>query len=234
MKNDPVLQRRFDQRPRAQPGAIQFGIDVFQCFHFHFQSEGDFQCCFTRTRALQVDFIGVAIDPDEDLRERDVLLGIEILRQLLITEHLIAHQNALARVNPAEPAARQGAAAHRHTLRAVIFQKNQIVVAKRQQPVARTKAFQHHVRLAVITERDRFQGRCVTLVDGGIGFLARIQLVDDVDRLRRHPELRHKGVKLDDLLLLQAGLRNQIVKLDAQHDLAIRAQLDAEFLRHRR
>jgi hypothetical protein len=45
--------------------------------------------------------------PDEDLRKRNVLLGVEILRQLLIAEHLVADQNSLARINSAEPAAHQ-------------------------------------------------------------------------------------------------------------------------------
>ena len=58
-------------------------------------------------------------------------------------------------------------------------------------------------------------------------------MINNIDRLRRHAELRHEGVKRDDLLLLQSGLRNQIVKLNAEHDFAFRAQLRGELLRHR-
>ena len=58
-------------------------------------------------------------------------------------------------------------------------------------------------------------------------------MVNDVDRLRRHAQLRHERVKRDDLFLLQARLRNQIVKLHAEHDLAIGAELRRKLLRHR-
>jgi hypothetical protein len=91
VENDSVLQGGFDQRSRAQSGAVQFGIDVFQRFHLHLQAEGDFQRRFTGARSLQFDLVRVAVHPNENLRERDILLGVEILRQLLITEYLIAH-----------------------------------------------------------------------------------------------------------------------------------------------
>ena len=58
-------------------------------------------------------------------------------------------------------------------------------------------------------------------------------MINDVDRLGRHAELRHERVKRDDLFLLQARLRNQIVKLHAEHDLAIGAELGRQLLRHR-
>ena len=58
-------------------------------------------------------------------------------------------------------------------------------------------------------------------------------MINNVDRLRRHAQLRHERIKGDNLFLLEARLRNQIVKLDAQHDLAIGAELRGKFLRHR-
>ena len=70
------------------------------------------------------------------------------------------------------------------------------------------------------------------LVNRRIRILRRVELVNDVDRLRRHAELRHEGIERDDLLLLQTSLGDQVVKLNAEHDLALRAQLRAEFLPH--
>ena len=58
-------------------------------------------------------------------------------------------------------------------------------------------------------------------------------MVNNIDRLRRHAELRHERIERDDLFLLQSRLRNQIIKLNAEHDLALRAELRGEFLRHR-
>jgi hypothetical protein len=59
-------------------------------------------------------------------------------------------------------------------------------------------------------------------------------LINDVDGLGRHPELRHEGIKRHDLFLLQAGLRDQVVKLNTEHDLAIGAKLRGKLLGHRR
>ena len=70
------------------------------------------------------------------------------------------------------------------------------------------------------------------LVDRRIRILRRVELVNDVYRLRRHAELRHERIERDDLLLLQTSLRDQVVELNSEHDLALRAQLRAEFLRH--
>ena len=82
-------------------------------------------------------------------------------------------------------------------------------------------------------EGDRFERRSAALIDLLVGILRGIQLVNDVDRLRRHPELRHEGVKCDDLFLLQTGLGNQVVELHPEHDLAIGAKRRRELLRHR-
>jgi hypothetical protein len=59
-------------------------------------------------------------------------------------------------------------------------------------------------------------------------------LINDIDSLRSHAHLRHERVECDDLFLLQTGLRDQIIQLNAEHDLAFGAQLRTEFLRHRR
>ena len=60
-----------------------------------------------------------------------------------------------------------------------------------------------------------------------------IELINDVDRLRRHAELRHERIIGDDLFLLQPGLRDQVVKLHAEHDLALVVELGGELLGHR-
>ena len=58
-------------------------------------------------------------------------------------------------------------------------------------------------------------------------------MIDDVDCLRGHAELRHERVKGNNLFLLQARLRNEVVELNPEHDLAVGTQLRGEFLRHR-
>ncbi len=169
----------------------------------------------------------------ENLRQRNVLLRVEIGRQLLVGQKLVADQNPLSGINAAKTAAQERAAANRDGLAGVILEQDQIVITKGEKPIASAQAFQGHVRRAVGPERKRFERRRAALVDGSVGILRGVQLINDVDRLRRHAELRHERVKSDDLFLLQARLRNQIVELHSEHDLAIGAELGRQFLRHR-
>ena len=67
----------------------------------------------------------------------------------------------------------------------------------------------------------------------GIGRVAGAQLVDDVDRLGRHSKLCHERVKFDQLLPVHARPRDQVIKLDAEHDLLVGVELVRQLLRHR-
>jgi hypothetical protein len=59
-----------------------------------------------------------------------------------------------------------------------------------------------------------------------------VELVDDIDRLSRHPQLRHERIVGNDLLLLHAGLGDQIIKLNTEHDFPILAHFLGEPFRH--
>ena len=107
------------------------------------------------------------------------------------------------------------------------------MITKGEEPIVPVQAFQNNVGRAVGPERNRFQRRRAPLIDRGVGILRGIELINDIDRLRGHPELGHERVKCDDLFLLQPRLRNQVVELHAQHDLAIRAKRRRKLLRHR-
>src|SRR4029450_10745001 len=90
-----------------------------------------------------------------------------------------------------------------------------------------------HVYSPVRSEKERFERGGAVLVDRRIRMLRRMELENDVDGLRGHARLGNERIEGDDLLLFQTGLRDQIVKLNPEHDFALRAQLQAEFLRHR-
>ena len=168
------------------------------------------------------------------MRNGNVFLGVKILRQLLISQHRVANQNSLARINPAEPAADQRTAAHRNILAAVIFQQNELVITKRHQPIALGQIFHAHVGFDAVREGERFQRRRAALINRRVGVFRGVELINDINRLRGHAELRHERIKGNDLFLFQSGLRNQIVKLNAEHDLALGRELRAQLLRHRR
>ena len=97
------------------------------------------------------------------------------------------------------------------------------MIAKGQQPVVVGQAFQRHIGVSIRAERKRFQRRGAVLINRRIGILRGVELINDVDRLRRHPELGHEGIKCDHLVLLLASLRNQVIKLNPEHDFAIGA-----------
>src|SRR6266496_498383 len=165
MENNPVLERGLDLCAGFQSDSVELGIHIPQRLHSYVQSEGDPQRAFTRSRAFQFHFIRFLVHTDENLWERNVFLGVEILRQFLVAEHLIAHQNALAWINSAKTPAHQWSPAHRDVLAAVIFQQNQIVITKRHQVIAFAEVLEYYICLAVRPERQRFQGGRAMLID---------------------------------------------------------------------
>src|SRR5882724_3861719 len=171
VENDPVLERGLDLCAGFQSDSVEFGIHIPQRLHSYVQSEGDPQRAFTRSRAFQFHFIRFLVHTDENLWKRNVLLGVEILCQLLVAEHLVAYQNALARINSAEAAAHQWSPAHRDVLAAVIFQQNQIVIAKRHQVIGFAEILENYICLAIWSERQRFQGGGAMLIDRGVRVL---------------------------------------------------------------
>src|ERR1041384_1524513 len=86
-----------------------------------------------RTRALELHFIGVLVNAHENLRQRDVLLRVEIGREFLVGEELVADQDSLPGIDPAKPSAQQRPAAHRDGLSGVIFKQDEVVITKREQ-----------------------------------------------------------------------------------------------------
>ena len=106
MEKDLVFQSRLDLGARFHLHAVEHSIDISQRLYAHFQSERDLERTFPRAGALQFHLIGVLVYPHENLRQRNIFLGVEIIFQLLITEHSIANENALGRINPAKPAPR--------------------------------------------------------------------------------------------------------------------------------
>src|ERR1700747_2104434 len=110
MEDDLIFQRRFHLRARFQSDSVELGIYISQRLHSQLQSEGHPKCALTCPRSLQLHFIRISAYTDENLRKRNVLLGVEILRQFLITEDLVADQDALAGVDPTKAAARQWSA----------------------------------------------------------------------------------------------------------------------------
>ncbi|KAG0505173.1 MAG: hypothetical protein Udaeo_14980 [Candidatus Udaeobacter sp.] len=152
VENNFVIQCRVDRSAGFQAYSLELCIDVAQCLDPHFESEGHTQRAFTRSRTLQLYLLCVLSYPDKDFRKRNVLFGIEILRQLLITEHLVADQNSLTGVNSTEPAAHQRSSTDGDVLAAVIFQENQVVIPEGHQPIGFGQVLEYDIGFAVPPE----------------------------------------------------------------------------------
>ena len=233
VEKDFVLQICLHQRAGPQRYPVEERIHVFQGAHPDFKSEFDFEHGFPAANPLQMDLV-IIIDGEVDLREGDVFLGVEIVGEVLVGEHLLPEHDALARIDPAERPGPQGPASDHDSFRALVFEEDQVVVAERHQFFLRSEAAQTDVGGLVASKAQAFQGGLTMLVDRFVGFLARVELVDNVDGLSCHPQLRHEPVVRNHLLLVEACPRNQVVQLDAQHDFSLRAQLGAQLRRHRR
>ena len=149
-----VVQARLHLGTGLEFHSVQHRIDVPQRFHSHLQSERDLERAFARPRTFQTDFVRVLVHPHKNLRNGNVFLGVEILGQLLVGQHMITDQDPLPRINSAKSAPHQRPAAHRNILAAVILQQNQIGIAKRHQSIALYQIFHSHVRFAVTGERE--------------------------------------------------------------------------------
>ena len=82
-------------------------------------------------------------------------------------------------------------------------------------------------------EAHAFKGRMTTLIHRGVGCIAGTKLVDDVDGLGGHSQLRHERVKLNELTPVHAGACDEVVKLHSEHDFLVGVQLGGELLGHR-
>ena len=107
------------------------------------------------------------------------------------------------------------------------------MVAVDEQPVVLGQVAERHVGGIVWAEGQELQRRGPLLEHGGIGVLRGIELVDDVDGLRRHAQTRHELVEGDDLPGLLVRAADEVPQLDAQEDLAVWAELAVELGRHR-
>ena len=157
MENDPVVERSVDFGIGFEPDAVEFCAHIAQRFDADLESEGHFERALARPRTFQFDLVGIFVHPHENLRERDVLLRVEVGREILEGENVIADENALPGIDPTKSAAGERPAAHRDALGAVVLEQNQVVITKGQQPVITGEAFERDVGISIPAERDRFE-----------------------------------------------------------------------------
>ncbi|MGZ4716434.1 MAG: hypothetical protein ACXWCB_06995 [Acidimicrobiales bacterium] len=148
VENNFVFKRRVDLSAGLESYSLQLGIDVAQCLDTHFEPERDSQRALACSRTLQLHLLCVSTYPDKDFRKRNVLFGVEILRQLLVAEHLVADQNSLTGINSTEAATHQRSPAHGDVLAAVIFQKNQVVIPEGHQPIGFGQVLEYDIGFA--------------------------------------------------------------------------------------
>ena len=110
----------------------------------------------------------------------------------------------------------------------LIFEKNQVLVPERHEPLVSRKRPQSDVSGAVASEAQRFQRGLAVLIDRFVALFVGVELVDDIDGLRGHSQLCHETVVCDNLLLMEACSGDKIVELDSEHYFSLGAQFSAE------
>ena len=218
VENDLVLECSLDVGTRLQPHAIEHRIDGLERLHLHLKAEPHLERAVAAARFFQRDFV-VLVYAEINLRERDVLLRVEIIGEILISQHLLSEHNPLPGIDAAELAAGQRPAARDDRPGALIFEQNQILIAKGEQPLLGPEILQHHVRLAVVAEAKRFERRGSFLENARVGIVGRVELVNDVDGLGRHSQLM-------GLTVASAGAT--VLALILAHDLWEHSRSDEE------
>ena len=230
VEDDPVLERGRDLRALCQARAAQHGVHIPERPHSYAQAEGDLQAGVARAAFLERDL--VVAHRHENLGQAHIFLRVEIEDEVGVGEHDIVHEHALAVVEPREAARLERASLHDEAACAEVFHDHQIAEAVGVEPLAGLEAGHHHIGVLLVAEAHHLEWRGSGAVDRGVRLLVGIQLVNDVDRLRGHAEPRHEGVIRDHRLVFQPGPGDEIVKLHAEQDFSLVAQLAGKFLGH--
>ena len=232
VEHNPVVQAGFRHRPGSERHPVEQGVDGFEGPDLDLEAESDLQNRFPGPHLFELHFV-VVVDAEIDLGEGDVFFGVKIIGQVLVGEHLFAQHDALAGVDPAERPRPERAAPDDEAFGALVFEKDQVVVSERDEAFLAREALEFHVGDVVGSEGEGFERGLAVLIDRFVGLLVGVELVNDVDGLRRHAQERHKPVVGHHLLLIEPGLGDEVVELDPEHDLAFGAQLVGQLKRHR-
>src|SRR5262245_34505379 len=81
-------------------------------------------------------------------------------------------------------------------------------------------------------ETDDFEGGGSLMINTDVVLVVGVQLIDNINGLGGHPQLRHKRVVSNHLLLLKASLGDQIIELHPEEDLTLVIQVRGELLRN--
>ena len=231
VENDLVLQRGGHLDSLVEPGSPKDCIDIFQSPHLDPESERHLEARVPGAVFFHPHLVGSA-HGDEKFRDRDIFLGVEIEEDVRVGEDLIVNEDTLAVIEAGKVAGLERAALHDEISAAQIFQNHQIAVAVGVEFFPCGEVHQGDIRVFGMSEAHHLERRGSGLVDRHVGLVIRIQLVDNINRLGRHPELRHERIVSNYLILLEASLGDQIVELDAEENLPLVAELAGELLRH--
>ena len=232
VENDLLFQCPFDPRAGAQAHTVQFRWNVLERDDEDLQPESYLERAVPRAVLFQLDLV-VLRNGDEYPIEREVLLRVEIKKQVLVAEHFFVHRDALARIDAREFLRPDRASLHGDRVVAEIFHDDQLAVAVGRDAVVAVQLAQLHVDPGPCTEKKNLQRRGACLEKLGVRRRGvAVQLVDNVDRLRACAQLVHERVIRRHVVLAHASPVHQIVKLDAEQDFPIVAQFPFEFPRH--
>ena len=95
VKDDAILLRRVQHRPGAQGDTVEDRVHIGERAHLDLQAEPHFERTVPGADAGEFDFV-VFIDFEIDVREEDALLRVEERDDVLVGQHLLIENHALA------------------------------------------------------------------------------------------------------------------------------------------
>ena len=231
MKDDFVVERCIEGGSCAEGNAVEQSVHIFEGADANLEPEPDFQRGIAGFFFGELDFF-VVVDGQVNLGKGEIFFGIKIVDKIFVGKNLLTENDPLAHVNAAEGAWAEGASANDDSFGALIFEEDEIEVAKGDESFWSDEALMFDIGSSIGAKGQGFEGRLAMLINCAVGVLGGVELVNDIDRLGGHPELGHERVKVDDLLLFHSRLGDQVVELNAEHYLALGAEFHGQFLSH--
>ena len=214
-KRDLVRQPSFQPLADAQVHSFDLGGRPPQCLDLDPKAEFDLEHAVGRTCALDI-WLEVTVDREEELCRRDILLGVEVGNDVLVIEDCLTHDHALAEIEPAEFAFPQLASSSQHGFPSGVFEQHKVAQPKNRYRLMLRQIIENQIgrRPAADPQRlERLHRHRLRKTNSIRSRFTGVELVNQPDRLGRHPQAGHEQVKLLQHLRRHARPRNQHVKL---------------------
>ena len=208
-----------NDRPLAQGYPAQGRPEILDRLDAHPEPEGYFQITVATANFFQSDFL--VVDRHKDMGEGDISLGVKIEDKILRCDDLFADQYALTRIDATELRGFQQPTLHDQAFGGEILEDDEIVVPVGQELFPGGEILEGDIALCRITEAQHLQRGYPLVEKFRISLIVGIELIDNVDGLRRHAEFAHEIMIGRHLFGLEAGSVDEVEELDSEQNFSV-------------